>query len=270
VLTYGPFRGSWTHFFLVVGATLISVLFGAGAMRASAREVLECTRGSGVPASCEYCLRRLLQSPACHHFGQSMLRTVRYQNVGKSRVATRGKTVLEDASGVIVEIGPLASSQAQLNTKRLMDFFAGDGEPALRIEIAPSYWGAGLAALAACLAFAGLGLLVRREVQELAAYRIEVQQDPNDGRQLRIYRRLLGVTVGTQVVMVPADVVAVAIERGPVHDWALARGQDPPLGGRVVLRTAHGEMLPLIPDTRRGLDIHERARADLARCLGLP
>jgi hypothetical protein len=210
-----------------------------------------------------------LWSPTCRRLPHDDLRRVRYQDVGRHRVATQGKTVLETDSDGLVEIGPLASEQAQLNTKRLTDFFAGDGEPNLRIEVAPCYWGAALAALIACLAFGGLLRLVWREVQELAAYRIEVYEHPPEGRHLCISRRLFGLKLGTKVLSVPTHLVGVFVERGPMHDWSLTRGQAPTLGGRLVLTTARGEALPIIPSVRRGLDVHERAAVTLAKCLGL-
>jgi hypothetical protein len=288
VIRYGPFEGRFRHFFYAfLFLVLTLVLLGATA-RATRTETLDCTRQAPAMVSCEI---RLI-FPLSVYVAREDLVGVREAHY-KDEISSKGHDVVGGHTDILYQnnrttsFGSTSVQEAGRNTQRMSLFLDGGGGPSIHIEVPPSglrVAGVGLAGLAALV----LTIAVfRRGFRDLGAYRFEVH-DARDGSldtadgyralgrnasgelRLRIVRTLLGIPIGSREIAIPDDVTEIAIERGPAPAWFLARGQEPPIGGRLVFKTAIGGTLPITSELRRGDREHERARVGLAKALGLP
>jgi len=294
-ITYGPFEGRSRHLLLVPGFALLATLLLGVAVSATESETLQCTRPPGGVLSCEILTASPL-FPVQHRRVNTDcgLDTLSRDVIpSKGSDVTEGKTVIVDACGRETDFGTTTVAQAQLNTEQFRQFLKSSDSSALRIDVPPSYGWALWLALWGCLFCCLTTTLVARGCRDLGVYRVQVRPPPDkrsevnaagdrpdtyrgaarhvevEGPCLRVTWTILGVPVRVREVAIPLDVVEVEIERGTVPILLLQKYETPPKGGRLVLRTAAGAVLPVIPELRRGEEVHDRARVALARALGI-
>ncbi|WP_231864524.1 hypothetical protein [Sorangium cellulosum] len=291
---YGPFEGRFRNVPVVLSFALLTSLLLGVAVHANRTKTLECVRPPGEVATCETRLIAPLLPALSERFDAGAVREARYRDVYDKGSVVGGYTVLVDVFGHETGFGGTTVEQARLNTERIQRFLQGQDGSTLRIEVLPSYWKAAWIALWGVLALGLAITIVVHDCRDLGGYRIEVRDDPREQPwtsaaalatgayrlqaqdsprerlRLRVTRTVLGIPLRVHELAVPPDVTEVEIEQGTVPDWFLMRDQAPPRGGRLVLRTATGAALPVIPELRRGGErVHERARLALARALGL-
>jgi hypothetical protein len=293
---YGPFDGRFRFVPELLAFALLAFFMLWAAVTDSRTETIECVRPPGEVATCEVRWISPVLPVHAERFNADAVREVKYRDKTSSKGSDviGGKTVLVDVRGVETDLGATTVEQARLNTEQLQRFLRGEDGSALRIEVLPRRWKAAVEALFGFLALGFAMTILVRGCRDLGGYRIDVRDDPSEepgtsadargkgayrvqarngpseGLRLRVTRTVFGVPLRALEVAVPLDVTDVGIEQGTVSDWFLSRGQAPPKGGRLVLRTAAGAALPVIPELRRGERVHERARIALAKALDLP
>ena len=287
-ITYGPFEGRSRHFRDALPVALIATLSLASAVSAAASETLQCTRPRGGALSCEI-ESAYLRIPAKRRRVNTDCRPdARYRAVGKG-----AHTVLVDGCGMNTAFGYTTFARAEINTEQVQLFLRSQDSSTLRIDVPPSYFWVLVGA------FFGLGALrltaplLVRGCRDLGAYRIRVRPPPGERREvssagyaqdtyrvaarltevqgpcLRVTSTILGIPVRVGEIAVPLDLTEVGVERGPVPALFHGATERDAWGGRLVLRTAAGAVLPVIPELRRGVEVHERARVALAKALGV-
>ncbi|WP_437763480.1 hypothetical protein WMF27_40750 [Sorangium sp. So ce281] len=291
---YGPFEGRFRNVPVALsGALLTSLLFGV-AVHTNRTKTLECVRPPGEVATCETRLIAHLLPALSERFDAGAVREARYRDVYAKGSVVGGYTVLVDVFGHETGFGGTTVEQARLNTERIQRFLQGQDGSTLRIEVLPSYWKAAWMALGVVLALGLTITIVVHDCRDLGGYRIEVRENPSEqpgtsaaarspgayrvqaydspseGLRLRVTRTVLGIPLRVHELVVPPDVIEVEIEQRPAPNWYIPCGQAQPRGRRLVLRTATGAALPVIPELRRGEKEHERARIALAKAFGLP
>ncbi|WP_437733151.1 hypothetical protein [Sorangium sp. So ce1335] len=293
---YGPFEGRFRFVPLALIFALLAFPMLGDAVYESRTETLQCVRPPGEVATCERRWISPLLPARSERFDAGAVRAVRYRDVHatKGPGVVGGKTVLVDVHGHETGFGSTTVEQARLNTERIQRFLQGQDGSTLLIEVLPSYWEVAWIALwgglamgltitivvHGCRDLGGYRIEVRDDPREqpgtsaaalpTGAYRVQAQDSPRERLRLRVTRTVLGIPLRVHELVVPPDVTEVEIEQRPAPNWYTPRGQAPPRGRRLVLRTATGAALPVIPELRRGEKEHERARIALAKALGLP
>ncbi|WP_438033649.1 hypothetical protein [Sorangium sp. So ce204] len=292
---YGPFEGRFRNVTPALSLALLTSFLLGVAVHASRIETLECVRPPGEVATCETRSVAPLLPALSERFDAGAVREARYRDVHatKGPDVVGGRTVLVDVHGHETGFGSTTVEQARLNTERIQRFLQGQDGSTLRIEVLPSYWKVAWLALWVVLALGLTITIVVHGCRDLGGYRIEVRDDPRERPgtsaaalaagayrvqaqdsprerlRLRVTRTVLGIPLRVHDIAVPPDVTEVEIEQRPAPNWYIPSRQAPPRGRRLVLRTATGAALPVIPELRRGEMEHERARIALAKALGL-
>ncbi|WP_437588938.1 hypothetical protein [Sorangium sp. So ce1000] len=290
---YGPFEGRFRFVPLALSFALLAFVMLGGAVYESRTETLQCVRPPGEVATCETRWIAPLLSARSEHFDADAVREAKYRDVYAKGSVVGGKTALVDVRGRETDFGSTTVEQARLNTERIQRFLQGQDGSTLRIEVLPSRWEVGWIALWGVIALGVTIAIVVRGCRDLGgycievrdgpreqpgtsaaalatgAYRVQAQDSPRERLRLRVTRTVLGIPLRVHELVVPPDVTEVEIEQRPPPNWYAPRVPASPRGRRLVLRTAAGAALPVIPELRRGERELERARIALAKALGL-
>jgi hypothetical protein len=190
-----------------------------------------------------------------------------------------GDTVLTDRCGEKINLRD-SVDKARTHTDQVRRFLQSPDSRAVSVTAPASYWWALLSAVVGLGAASGVAAFLVAGFRRLGVYRLEVfpppTRDTEDYRvaahaegRLRVQRAIVGIPVRAWDIPLPADLAEVGIERGTTDESLSSKGEPPFKGGRLVLRTRDGVEIPVLPVLRRGEEVHDRARAELASALGV-
>ncbi|MEO7034430.1 MAG: hypothetical protein ABI548_11055 [Polyangiaceae bacterium] len=220
------------------------------------------------------CQRDLQQEPSCTLSDSPPLPTVdRFPPGSIARVAeeheSSGKGPGYWAVLILNQRGAersVASYDSQEGATALGDrirAYLADGRVArFSFASAPNY---AKGALLSTIALLLVGLLMRNAFHQAGHLLLDIDRSHDE---LRVRRKLFGVPRGRPARFALADLSDVQLERGPVLDKLLTRGQLPATGARFVLVRARGHRYPLTPDYLPGPALFEQGLELLRAELG--